>query len=170
MRPRYVDENFHAGFGVVTIDKNADRCPVKVLSMPKLVVILPFKDSEIPATTSFTVFFTYETPGPGKSHTRECKSYQDSWDEIRRTLSAEEAKQGIVGDPNTRPLDTSESSVDPEPKGQKQLLRQTRRTWLTTWTRTTSEEDHRHFINWNQSTMKTCRRRREWQETRSSHP
>ena len=32
-----------------------------------------------------------ETPGPGKSHTRECKTYQDAWDESRRTAPAEEA-------------------------------------------------------------------------------
>ena len=50
-----------------------------------------------------------ETPGPGKSHTRECKTYQDAWDESRRTSSAEEAKRGI-GDPDTRPLDPSGSS------------------------------------------------------------
>ena len=35
-----------------------------------------------------------ETPGPGKSHTRECKMYQDAWDESRRTASAEEATAG----------------------------------------------------------------------------
>ena len=57
-----------------------------------------------------------ETPGPGKSHTRECKLYQDAWDESRRAASAEEAKRGIVGDPDTRPLDPSGSSLDPEPK------------------------------------------------------
>ena len=34
-----------------------------------------------------------ETPRPGKSHTRECKSYQDAWDGSRRTASAEEVKQ-----------------------------------------------------------------------------
>ena len=106
-----------------------------------------------------------ETPGPGKSHTRECKSYQDAWDESRRTASAEEAKLGIVGDPDTRPLDPSGSSVVPSRRRQKQPLRQTTRTQLTRWTRTTSEEDQRHLINWNQSTMKTCRRRHEWQET-----
>ena len=59
-----------------------------------------------------------ETPGPGKSHTRECKSYQDAWDESRRTASAEEAKRGIE-DPDTRPLDTSSSSTDPNPKRSK---------------------------------------------------
>ena len=51
-----------------------------------------------------------------KSHTRECKSYQVAWDESRRTASTEEAKRGIVGDPGTRQLDPSGSSVDPEPK------------------------------------------------------
>ena len=51
-----------------------------------------------------------ETPGPGKSHTRECKTYQDAWEDSRRTASAEEAKRGIVGDPDTRPLDPSSSS------------------------------------------------------------
>ena len=60
-----------------------------------------------------------ETPGPRKSHTRECKTYQDAWDESRRTASAEEAKRGIVGDPDTRPLDASGSSTDPEPKRSK---------------------------------------------------
>ena len=57
-----------------------------------------------------------ETPGPGKSHTRKCRSYQDAWDESRRTTSAEEAKRGIVGDRDTRPLDPSGSSSGPEPK------------------------------------------------------
>ena len=52
----------------------------------------------------------------GKSHTRECRSYQDAWDETRRTASAEVAKRGIVADPDTGPLDPSGSSVDPEPK------------------------------------------------------
>ena len=55
-------------------------------------------------------------PVGGSSHSRECKSYQDAWDESRRTASAEEAKRGIVGDPDTRPLDPSGSSLDPEPK------------------------------------------------------
>ena len=55
-----------------------------------------------------------ETPGPGKSHTRECKTYQDAWDESRRTASAEEAKRGIVGDPDTRPLDPSSNRSQPE--------------------------------------------------------
>ena len=35
---------------------------------------------------------------------------------IRRTASAEETKRGIVRDPDTRPLDPSGSSLDPEPK------------------------------------------------------
>ena len=60
-----------------------------------------------------------ETPSPWKSHTRECKTYQDAWDESRRTASAEEAKRGIVGDPDTRPLDPSSSSTDPNPKTSK---------------------------------------------------
>ena len=64
-----------------------------------------------------------ETPGPEKSHTRECKTYQDVRDESRRTASsAEEAKRGIVGDPDTRPLDPSSSSTDPNPKRPKQPL------------------------------------------------
>ena len=40
----------------------------------------------------------------------------DACDESRRTASAEEAKRGIVGDPDTRALDPSSSSTDPEPK------------------------------------------------------
>ena len=57
-----------------------------------------------------------ETPGPGKSHTRECKTYQDAWDESRRTASAEEAKRGVAADPDARPLDPRGSSMDPVPK------------------------------------------------------
>ena len=33
-----------------------------------------------------------ETPSPGKSHTRECKTFQDAWEESRRTATAEEVK------------------------------------------------------------------------------
>ena len=60
-----------------------------------------------------------ETPGPGKSHTRECKTYQDAWEDSRRTASAEEARREIVGDPDTRPMDPSSSSTDPNPKRSK---------------------------------------------------
>ena len=60
-----------------------------------------------------------ETPGPGKPHTRECKKYQDAWDESRRTASAAAAKRGIVGDRDTRPLDPSSSSTDPNPNRSK---------------------------------------------------
>ena len=38
------------------------------------------------------------------------------WEYSRRTASAEEARRGIVGDPDTRPLDPSSSSTDPNPK------------------------------------------------------
>ena len=62
---------------------------------------------------------TCETPGPVKSHTRECKTYQDALDESRRTASGEEAKRGIVGDLDTRQLDPSSSSTDPNPKRSK---------------------------------------------------
>ena len=57
-----------------------------------------------------------ETPGPVKSHTHECRSYQGAWNESRRKASAEEAKRGIVADPDARPLDPIGSSTDPEPK------------------------------------------------------
>ena len=60
-----------------------------------------------------------ETLGPGKSHTRECKTFQDAWEDSRRTASAEEARRGIVVDPDTRPLDPSSSSTDPKPKRSK---------------------------------------------------
>ena len=107
-----------------------------------------------------------ETPGPGKSHThtRECKTYQDARDESRRTAAAE-ANREVAADPDTRPLNPSSSSTDPEPK-------------MTT---TTAEEDAenstermdvitfkghlQHLIRLNLSVMKTCRRRREWRET-----
>ena len=57
-----------------------------------------------------------ETPGLGKTHTREYKSCQDAWDESRRSASAEEAKRGVAADPDARPLDPSGSSMDLEPK------------------------------------------------------
>ena len=50
---------------------------------------------------------------------RECKTYQDAWEDSRRTASAEEARRGTVGDPDTRPLDPSSSSTDPNPKRSK---------------------------------------------------
>ena len=37
-----------------------------------------------------------ETPGPEESHTRECKLFQDVWEESRRTVTAEEVQRGIV--------------------------------------------------------------------------
>ena len=58
-----------------------------------------------------------ETPGPGKSHTRECKTCQDAWEESRRTATAEEVKRGVEVDQDTRPLDPSSTSTDPDPKG-----------------------------------------------------
>ena len=73
-----------------------------------------------------------ETPSPVKSHTRECKSYQDAWDESRRTASAEETKRGLVGDPDTRPLDPSGSSLNPKPKR----------------TKTTSVTDNENLADW----------------------
>ena len=68
----------------------------------------------------------------GSPHTRECKTYQDAWDESRRTASAEEAKCGIVGDPDTRPLDPISSSTDPNPKRSK----------------TTSVTDNENLADW----------------------
>ena len=73
-----------------------------------------------------------ETPGPGKSHTRECKTYQDAWDDSSRTASAEEAKRGIVGDPDTRPLDPSSSATDSNPKKSK----------------TTAVTDNENLVDW----------------------
>ena len=55
-----------------------------------------------------------ETPGPGKSDSRECKAFQDVWEESRRTATAEEVARGIVVDPDTRALDPISSSTDYE--------------------------------------------------------
>ena len=60
-----------------------------------------------------------QTPGLVKSHTRECKSCQYAWEDSRQQQSAEEAKRGIGGDLDTRPLDPSSSSTDPNPKRSK---------------------------------------------------
>ena len=56
-----------------------------------------------------------ETHGPGKSHTRECKRFQDVSEESRRTATAEEVQRGIVVDPDTRALYPSSSSTDVKP-------------------------------------------------------
>ena len=47
------------------------------------------------------------------------ETYQDAWEDSRRTASAEEARSGIVGHPDTRQLDPSGSSLDPKPKRSK---------------------------------------------------
>ena len=51
-----------------------------------------------------------------KSHTRECRTFPEVWEESRRTAAAVEAKRGVAADPDTRPLDQSSSSTDPEPQ------------------------------------------------------
>ena len=51
-----------------------------------------------------------------KSHSRECKTFQDAWDESRRTAAAEEANREVAADPVARPLNPSSSSTDPELK------------------------------------------------------
>ena len=97
-----------------------------------------------------------------ESHTRACKTYQDASEDSHQTASAEEARRVIVGDPDTRPLDPGSSSTDPNPKRSK----------------TTSVTDNENSANQmkennfrkgpatsHQSTMKTCRRKHEWQET-----
>ena len=56
------------------------------------------------------------TPGPGKSHTREWKAHQDAWLESRQTPAAEEAERGVTQDSDSRPMNPSSSSMDPEPK------------------------------------------------------
>ena len=56
-----------------------------------------------------------ETHGPRKSHTRECKRFQDVSEESRRAATAEEVKRGIVVDPYARALDLSSSSTDVKP-------------------------------------------------------
>ena len=57
-----------------------------------------------------------ETPDLDKSHTRECKAHQDAWEESGQTAAAEEAKRGFAKDPDSRPLNPSSCSVDPEPR------------------------------------------------------
>ena len=57
-----------------------------------------------------------ETPGPGKSHTHECRADQDVWEESRQTAAAEEAKRGVTPDPDTRQLNPSSSTTDPKPR------------------------------------------------------
>ena len=102
-----------------------------------------------------------ETPGPWKSHTRGCKSYQDAWDESRRTALAEEAKRGIGGDLDSRPLDPSSSSTGPNPQRSKNDLCDRRREpGPTRWMRTTSEGNQRHRINWKPVEERTSGKKR----------
>ena len=57
-----------------------------------------------------------ETPGVG-NHTRvNARRIKMPGKISRRTASAEEARRGNVGDPDTRSLDPSSSSTDPNPK------------------------------------------------------
>ena len=106
-----------------------------------------------------------ETPGPGKSHTRECKAHQDAWEESRQTVRAEEAKRGIVGNPDSRPLDPSGSSTVPEPKRTERTLVQTPRTRQIKWTSIAFKGRLQLHIRWDLQVMRTCRRKRELQET-----
>ena len=57
-----------------------------------------------------------ETLGPGEVTHSRMQKFQDAWEESRRTARAEEVKSGVSVDPNTRPLDPSSSSTDPDPK------------------------------------------------------
>ena len=56
-----------------------------------------------------------ETHGPGKSHTRERKRFQDVLEESRCTAKAEKVKRGIVVDPDARALVPNSSSTDVKP-------------------------------------------------------
>ena len=42
-----------------------------------------------------------ETPSLEKSHTRECKTFRDAWEESRRTATAEEVGRGVAMDSDT---------------------------------------------------------------------
>ena len=52
----------------------------------------------------------------GKSHTCECKYFQDAWKESRTCRRRATAKRGDEADQDTRPRDPSSSSTDPDPK------------------------------------------------------
>ena len=57
-----------------------------------------------------------DSPSWEVTHTRACRTFQEALEESRRTAAAEEAKRGVAADPDTRPLDQSSSSTDPEPQ------------------------------------------------------
>ena len=76
----------------------------------------------------------------------------------RRTASAEEARRGIVGDPDTQPLDPSSSSTDPNPKRSK-TTSVTDDSLANQMDEDTFKKDQRHLINWSQSMMKTCQKK-----------
>ena len=63
-----------------------------------------------------------ETLRPGNSHTRECKTFQDAWEESRtcgRRATAEVVNRGGEADQDTRTVDPCSSSTDPDPKQSK---------------------------------------------------
>ena len=65
---------------------------------------------------------TFYVPGitsRRRDATRECKAHQHAWEESRHTARTEEAKRGFDEDPDTRPLNPSSSSTDPQPKRSK---------------------------------------------------
>ena len=95
-----------------------------------------------------------ETPSPGKSHTlvnaRRIKmSGTRAAEQHQRRRRNVELLEIQIHDRWTR----VEVRRIPSRRGQKQPLWQVTRTWRTRRMRITSEEDQRHIINWNQSTM-----------------
>ena len=74
-----------------------------------------------------------ETPGPGKSHTLECKNFKRCQRrESRRTATVEEVKRGDEVDQDSRPLDPSSSSTDHDPNRFRRAA-MTWKTWRTRW-------------------------------------
>ena len=106
-----------------------------------------------------------ETPGPGKSHTRECKAHQDAWEESRHTARAEEAKRGFdedqIHDHGTRVRVQQIRSR----RDRKRTLVQTLRTRQVKWMWTAFKGHLQIHIRWNLPVTRTCRRKRESQET-----
>ena len=105
-----------------------------------------------------------EIPGSGKSHTRECKTFQEAWSanelQRRRRRNAELLRIQIHDHWTRVRVQRIQSR-----EGQKRPPWQTLKTRQTGWMMTTFKGHPQPLIRWNQMLKKTCRRKHEWQET-----
>ena len=105
-----------------------------------------------------------ETPGPGKSHTRECKAHQDAWEESRHT-----ARRRRNGDSMRIQIHDHRTRVRVQQirsrRDRKRTLVRTLRTRQIKWMWIAFKGHLQMHIRWNLLVTRTCQRKRESQET-----